>query len=87
MGHSQSKENVVVATAVVNQKQVSVMETKINQYGIMLLILLVLLLVITVYAVWVHCRRRTKKWLKKEIQSGKNERQTGHPQPPPVVYV
>lgn len=67
MGWGQSKsqeQNVAVAQAVASSNNV---EDKINNYGIILIVIVVLLAAMLVYALHTQCRRKVRGWLRKEV--------------------
>lgn len=71
MGWSQSKqadtENVAVATAMVTQHQAT--QSKLDQFGYILLAFIILATVLLIYFVLRGCRSCVKNWLKKQVQT------------------
>lgn len=76
MGYNQSKEQVIAAQIVSSQGQV---ETKLNNYGFMLMALVALVIFLLVIWAWRKCNKGVKSWVKKQITIANLQ--------PPVVRV
>lgn len=74
MGINESKDNTAIAQAQVVPGH---LDNKINNFGIVLIVIAVLLSVILCYGMRIHCHRKIRNWLKKEMT-------VGHVNPPVV---
>lgn len=72
MGKTYSKEEVVIA-------QNSAVETQVNQFNITLIVIASLLVIVLVTTVWLQCRRKVKKWLRKEVSIAATKTNTSPP--------
>lgn len=76
MGKAVSKEVVTI-----NQNGQQEIEVKINQFGVMLIIIMGILVTGAVCVVTNHCNQRVRNWLRKQV----NVAVTTPPQVPSVV--
>lgn len=68
MGYAQSKQepnkNIAIAQAI--SENSTQFETKLNTFGIIIIVIAILLTIVVCYGIRLQCHRKIRSWLRKE---------------------